>query len=241
MLNKFNRMENNKKIPIVIGISIILIVFIIVFSSYKPTSFNYNSLKEDSSKAFVYTVNHQENDLYRIEVPYVNIGNSFGKSINEDIDSYVYDFYDKEKVILSYDYNINGKVLSLVIKAVNYDVKNVPEVYFKTYNINLEDVVLLGDEDLLAIYDMNSEKVEITIENKFEYWYKEVQKEGYINEEECDYECFLKYRGVNDYLDDVVYYIDKGKLVAFKPFIFYSVFGEENYFKEKDFRFILSE
>ena len=241
MLNKFNRLDNDKKIPIVIGVAVALIVFIVVFSSYKPTGFDYNSLKEDNTKGFVYTINSRREDLFRVEVPYVNLGNALGKSVNEDIDSYVEDFIDKEKLTLSYDYNINGKVLSLVIKTINYDAKSIPEIYFKTYNINLEDMVLLGDEDLLGIYGMNSEKAEAVIESKFEYWYKDVQEKGYINEEECDYECFLKYRDVDGYLDNAVYYIDKGKLIAFKPFVFYSVFGEENYFKEKDFEFILSE
>lgn len=241
MIEKFNRMDNSKKIPIVISISIGLIIFIILFSYFKNNSSNFNDLREDNAKPFVYTSSTKKTGVYRIEKPYVNIGDSFGKSINEDIESYVSDYTENDKVILSYEYNINGKVLSLVIKTVNYDVKNVPEVYFKTYNINLEEERLLGDEELLSIYNLTSADVETTIEKKFNKWYKDVIKKGYINEEECDYECFLNYREVDDYLDDVVYYIEQGKLVAYKPFVFYSIFGEEKYFKESDFMFILSK
>lgn len=241
MLNKFNQMDNSKKIPIIIGVSFVLIIIIIVLSVSINNTSAYKYLKEDNNKGLIYTIDYTSNDLYRVEVPYVNINGSFGKSINEDIDSYVSDYINSEKLVLSYDYNINGKVLSLVIKVVNYNTKNIPEVYFKTYNINLEDQVLLSDEDLLSIYGLTSEDVEASIENKFNYWFKQVIKKGYINEEECDYDCFLNYRDVENYLDDIAYYIDKGKLVCYKPFVFYSIFGEEAYFKEEDFKFILSK
>lgn len=241
MIEKFNKMDNSKKIPIAISISIGLIVFIILFSYFQNNNSNYNNLKEDNTKSLVFTINSKENGKYYINVPYVNIAGSLGKSINEDIDSYMQDFMDNDQLISSYQYTINGKVLSLVIKTVDYDVKNVPLVYFKTYNINLEDLVLLTDDDLLAIYNITSENVESIIEKKFAYWYKDIIKEGYLDEEECDYDCFLDYREVDNYLDDISYYIENGNLIVFKPFVFYSIFGEENYFKEDDFKFVLSE
>ena len=241
MIEKFNKMDNSKKIPIAISISIGLIVFIILFSYFQNNNSNYNNLKEDNTKSLVFTINSKENGKYYINVPYVNIADSLGKSINEDIDSYMQDFMDNDQLISSYQYTINGKVLSLVIKTVDYDVKNVPLVYFKTYNINLEDLVLLTDDDLLAIYNITSENVESIIEKKFAYWYKDIIKEGYLDEEECDYDCFLDYREVDNYLDDISYYIENGNLIVFKPFVFYSIFGEENYFKEDDFKFVLSE
>ena len=40
-------------------------------------------------------------------------------------------------------------------------------------------------------------------------------------------------------MDDVSYYIENGNLVVYKPFVFYSIFGEEEYFKEDDFKFMI--
>lgn len=241
MIDKFNKMDNSKKVPIFISIAVILIILVIVFSQFFNNTSSYSDLKEDKNKGFVYTLKSEKNSIYFKKIPYLNINNSFGKEINNDINSFVSDFIDNDKVILSYEYDINGKVLSIVLKCVDYDVKNVPKVYFKTYNINLETSKLLSDEELLSIYNVTSLDVESIIEKKFEYWYKDLVKEGYIDEEECDYDCFLNYREVDDYLDDVVYYIEKGNLVLYKPFVFYSIFGEENYFKEEDFKFIISE
>lgn len=241
MLNKLERMDNSKKIPIAIGISIGIIIFMVVFYLLVYNRSKYADIKVDNTKGLVYTVDSSNNLLYRIEVPYVNINSSFGKSINEEINSYVADYTNKGNVKLTYKYSINGDVLSIIIKTTDYGVETIPLIYFKSYNINLNDQVLLGDEDLLAIYGISSEEVESIIEKKFEYWYGKVKEKGYVVEQECDYECFLKYRDVDDYMDNVVYYIDKGKLVAFKPFVFYSIFGEEEFFKEKDYEFILSK
>ena len=241
MIKAFNDMDNNKKIPLVIGIAVILIIIIILFSYFRKNNSDYKGLKEDVNKALVYTINSEENGIYFIKVPYLNINSSIGKEINEDIESFIEDFSDDEKLMLSYQYNINGKILSLVIKCVDYNAKYIPKAYFKTYNINLEEQKLLSDEELLAIYNIDSNKVSNFIENKFTYWYKDIIKNGYFAEEECDYLCFLEYREVDNYLDDVVYYIEQGNLVAYKPFVFYSIFGEENYFKEKDFKFEITK
>ena len=239
MLEKFNRMDNSKKVPIVIIGAIVLIVFIVVFSIVRNQNIGYSNIKEDENKAIVYTLKTSGTETFYKEVPYLNIKDSYAKTINEDIDYFVSDYVDNNKVILSYEYNINGNILSLVIKVVDYGEKNVPKSYFRTYNVDLDNKELLYDDQLLANYGVTSLDVSNIIENQFRNWYKDVTKEGYVEEEECDYECFLKYKEVEDYLDEVSYYIEKGNLIAYKPFVFYSIFGEEKYFKEDDFKFMI--
>ena len=239
MIEKFNKMDNSKKIPIVIGVVAVLIIIIVLFSIFGNKGSNYDSIKENEKKSFVYTKSSSENKPFYTEIPYVNIKDI---GINEDIDSFYSDFIDNERVILSYDYNINGKVLSLVLKAVDYDNNDdVPKIYFKSYNINLQDKLLLSDDDVLGLYEVSIDDVNTKIEKKFKKWYKDIVKNGYIDEDECDYECFLEYREVENYMDDVVYSIEKGKLIAYKSFNVYSVLGEESYFKEKDFKFVISK
>ena len=40
-------------------------------------------------------------------------------------------------------------------------------------------------------------------------------------------------------MDNVNYYVKDGNLIAYKPFIFYSIFNDEEYFKEEHFEFLL--
>jgi len=239
MIEKFMKMDNSKKIPIVICIAIVFIVAIILYVFNRNGNSDYEKLKEDSKQDFVYTINSKEKNNFFVYVPYINIKGI--KSINDDIDSYMLSFINEDMVRSAYEYEINGKVLSLVIKTVNYDVDDVPEVYFKTYNLNLDTLELINDGDLLVNYELTIDDVSNSIEKQFKYWYKDILKEKYFDEEECDYECFLENRDVDDYSDNVSYYIEKGKLVVFKPFVFYSIMGEEKYFKEEDFKFIISK
>ena len=63
----------------------------------------------------------------------------------------------------------------------------------------------------------------------------------YFDPKECNYSCFLKWRDVDNYLDNITYYVEKGNLIAFKPFVFESIFGEENYFKDSDFEILIKK
>lgn len=241
MIKKFNELDNNKKILIVVSLAVILIVGIILYVYFKNENSGFKNIKENEDKELVYTINSKKNKDFFIDVPYINIKGDYIKSVNEDINSYVEEFINEEMVRLTYEYEINGKVLSLVIKVANYNTDDVPEIYFKTYNVNLDTLVLLSDDYLLRIYNTNYESVKEIIEKRFQYFYKDLIEQEYFDEEECEYECFLENRGVEDYMDDVSYYIEGGKLVAYKPFVFYSIIGEENYFKEEDLKFIIAK
>ncbi len=241
MIEKFNKLDNSKKIPIAIFTALVLIVIIILFNVFYGKGSRFEHLKEDSSKGFVYTCNSIKNNDFNINVPCINIKDSSIKSINEDINSYVEEFIYNEMLNLSYEYGINGKVLSLIIKVVDYNVKDDPKVYFKSYNINLETMKLVNEDEILNAYEISLDDVEKAIYKKFDTWYKEIVKEGYFDEDDCDYECFIDNHGVNDYTSEISYYIDSGILVIYKPFTFYTIFGEEDYFKEDNFKFVIKE
>ena len=41
-------------------------------------------------------------------------------------------------------------------------------------------------------------------------------------------------------MDSVYYYIENGKLIAYRPFTIYSVYGEEEFFTEDDYAFYIA-
>ena len=71
--------------------------------------------------------------------------------------------------------------------------------------------------------------------------YEDEVYKGYLVKQECDYECFLGWREVDDYLDSVSYFVRDGKLIAYRPFTVYSVYGEEEYFTDKDYEFVIAK
>ena len=228
--------ENRKFFFIGSVITIFLLVFL--FFVFKQDE-NYKSIKEDKNQYLVYTKYQESNDNYEISIPYINIRSSVIKQVNDDISNFLEKFMEEEKVVINYEYDINGIILSLVVKVIDYDNDYAPKPYFRSYNINLKKLELIENDSLLSFFDVNYENVHDIIASQLYTYYKNIVEEGYYQEEECDYSCFLSYREINDYLDDVTYYVKNGNLIAYKPFVFSSVYGEEYFFNDEHFEFLI--
>ncbi|MBQ2639891.1 MAG: hypothetical protein IJF92_03920 [Bacilli bacterium] len=230
----------NKKI-IILGI-VLLVIIIIGYIGYIYYQNNYVYLKEDKGKDIVYTIYQRKNNSKSYtEVPKINIKSSKIKKINSDIYKTMGKFLGKDTNTSFYSYEINGDILSLVLEMIDYSDPDVPKFSFKTYNIDLEKVEEVSDKELLKIYGINKKYAENKIENKFKYFYKDELKKGYLDKNECDYDCFLEYRNIDSYSSDLEYYVSDSKLYAYKAFDVVSLYHEENYFKEKDFLFFIAK
>lgn len=229
-----------QKTYIIIG-SVIAITIILLYGYFKTNSENYNNIKLDKNNYLVYTKYSNMNTKYTKEVPYVNLKADVFKEVNADIINFCENYIKAEKSIITYEYDVNGIILSLVVKVINNDTTFAPEPYFRTYNINLETQEVISDEVLLQFFQVNKSTIENKIKRKLQTYYGEIIEEKYYSSNECSYECFLKYRGIDKYLDYVSYYVRDGELIAFKTFIAHSIFGEEEYFNDKSFEFEISK
>lgn len=222
-----------KKLLILCIFAIIVIIVNQIYSNYRK---NFNYLKIDKSEYLVYTRYNQNNK----EVPFINIDSNEVKDLNEQIVEFCNTYVNVDDAKIQYEYAINGNYLSVVIKVINH--KQLPsKIVFSTYNINLKDRSVMTEEDLINYFNVNEDLVYARINNKFIDMYNDEVAQGYIEEGACSYECYLGYRGVEDYLSELNYYIKDGKLVVYKPFIYSSIFGEEEYFTEDSFIFQITE
>lgn len=231
--NKRNKTEGIFQMLLVLVIAIIIVV---TFVQKKSTE-NYNDIKLEKGNFLVYTKYEDKSTKYTKEVPYVNLKADIFKQVNSDILLFCNEYMQKEKSIITYEYDINGIILSLVIKVINNDTTYAPEPYFRTYNINLEKEEVISDEAILDFYGITKNQIEHKIKRKHEEYYSDLIKQGYYSAGECSYDCYLRYRGITGYLEHVSYYIRDGKLIAYKTFIAHSIFGEEEYFNDKSFEF----
>lgn len=229
-----------QKAYIIIG-TIIIISIILIYGYLKINTENYNNIKLDKNNYLIYTKYSDMNTKYTKEVPYVNLKADVFKEVNTDIINFCQKYIESEKSIITYEYDVNGIILSLVVKVINNETTFAPEPYFRTYNINLETQEVIADEALLQFFQIDKSTIENKIKRKLQNYYGEIVKEKYYSSNECSYECFLKYRGINNYLDYVSYYVRDGKLIAFKTFIAHSIFGEEEYFNDKSFEFEIAD
>lgn len=242
-VRKINKTKNisqgTKKATIIAG-TVILIAFLMLVFYHNTTNVNYNSIKQDKGAYLVYTKYSDTSTKYTKEIPYLNLKADVFKEVNKDILIFC-DKYMKEKSIITYEYDINGIILSLVIKVINNDTTYAPEPYFRTYNINLEREEVIADDALLQFFGVTKSNVDYKIKRQFQTYYSDILKEKYYSENECNFNCFLKWRGVSKYGDHVSYYVRDGKLIAFKTFIAHSIFGEEEYFSDKSFEFEIAD
>lgn len=227
MVKKRKKVLNDK--IILVGILFVAIIIIIIYGFSNKSSFN--KYKTISNKAFVYSI--YDDNKYDISVPTINIKGDKVGIINNTIVDKANDFLQYEGNTINYSYEINGKIVSL---AVQYFKEDEKKYYYDVYNINYKTRELLGNEDMLSIYNVSQDVVDSIIEGRFiDYYNKLLEKKIYNNE--CDFEyCFLGLRGIKgDYGKDINYYIKNGNLYVVKPFNIYSVYDEEDYFTTKDF------
>ena len=227
-----------KNILIIVG-SIAAIVFLLGYVYVQKSNENFKNIKIDKSKYLVYSIVEEDDSDYPKYVPYVNIKGEYAKEVNKDINDITKDFLKRKNSIVTYDYDINGIILSLVVKIVSDEISYSPEISFRTYNFNLKTKELIDDQSLLDFFGADENLVSNKIEEKFRLYYKELVDEKYYEPSECDYNCFIKYRDIGSYINDVNYYVKDGNLIAYKPFVFYSIFGDEEYFKEEHFEFLI--
>ena len=186
------RLSNDTKKKMVIVGAIFIVVFMLSFIYISKQNENYKNIKEDKSKYIVYTKYQGGSGDYSQYIPYINIKSDVISLVNEDVDLFMEDFKGEEKTAISYEYNISGIILSVVLKAIDYNTEYAPRVYFRSYNINLSNQEVINNDSLLALFNTDYANVSGIIENRFKYYYQDIVNNEYYASDECDYNCFLK-------------------------------------------------
>lgn len=230
----------NKRISskIIVPFVIIILLFIFMLYYFFNKDNGYNKYKERAGEDIVYTIFESGNTY----VPYINLDSDVVRKINKLIVDKGNDFLEKcEDNVITYTYDLNGKILSLAIQYISMS-DEYPIITYDVYNIHVANYHVLDDNEILNLYSISKEQVYNVVESKFKSFYVDLYKKKYFDEE-CNYDCFLYMRGIDDnlYLDNSSYYIKNGNLYVIRPFKIYSVFGEEKYFSSSDFLIQITE
>ena len=133
---------------------------------------------------------------------------------------------------------IDWKLLKEALQQKNVrTIQIFLNMIFKDLSELIRTCKILKNEKDREIFE---NQVESIIESQFQDYYNEEVAEGYFSKEECNMSCFLTYRDMNGYMENINYFINNGKLYVYKPFQVYSIFGEEEYFKDTDFEFLIA-
>lgn len=233
-----NLQDQKTTLIIVVAIAI---VAMLAYSFHDNNVKNYNYIKESWFNDLIYTSYYDDRNEYVKEVPYINIRGEQITEINNQIETFSTKYTNLNRAIITYDYSITGQILSVIIKAINYETNYASEAEFISFNINLKNQQVYTNQDVLDLYNINAGYVSDRIKNQLQQYHKDIIKEKYYSLQQCNFTCFLKWRNIEDYTKGIAYYISDGKLYVYKPFVFASIFGEEEYFKDKHFVFLITE
>lgn len=231
---------NQQKTTLIIVVAI-AIVAMLAYSFHENNVKNYNYIKESWFENIIYTSYYDDRNEYIKEVPYINIKGEQITEVNNQIEAFSTKYTNLSRAIITYDYSITGQILSVIIKAINYETNYASEAEFISYNINLKTQQVYTNQEILDLYNINAGYVSDRIKNQLQQYHKDIIKEKYYSLQQCNFTCFLKWRNIEDYSKGIAYYISAGKLYVYKPFVFASIFGEEEYFKDKHFVFLITE
>lgn len=216
------------KYKLYFGIFLSFLFIVLVIYNYSNIDNNFRKYKIDRSENLVYTI-YQKDNTY---VPQINVKNM--ESINRNIIERANMFLENDKNIISYDFDITARVLSIAIQFI--DMSGVePVIDYEVYNINFYTSEILSDDDILKLFNTDKNSVSQVVESKFKEFYVDLYQDKYFDEE-CNYDCFLYMRGIEnyDYMKESYFYIKKGNLYVLNPFKIYSPFREEKYFSLED-------
>lgn len=230
-----NKFEFDKKLAIVLGIVVLLLIILKVVSTTIDNK--YEDKKVNKDKAYVYTkYNSTFNNSY---VPYINIKGA--EKINEELyeNSKAYLTSNDKNKSVTYRYNQNKNILSLVM-TYRDNVNDELTYTFKTYVFDLNNTPkLLSDDEILKLYGVTKEDVSKEIAKQLKQKYDKEVNKGYFNKTECNFSCYLGLRDIVNPVDEAKYYIENSHLVVYRTFNAYSIYNEERFFTRNDFKFII--
>lgn len=232
--------DNNGKFRM--QLLMIACVMVIIFSIFTYQQYqndqNYNKYKQDTSKDLIYTKYEIKTNDYKKEMPYVNIRSIIVQKINKDIELFFNKYKDKETSVITYEYNVSDMILSIILKEKDMDEDTYKEPNFRTYNINLDTMELIADEPLLDYFKITKKEIEEKVALSVQDKYLKLVKSSLINEQECNYECYLKQSNISFDPNSSKYYVKDSKLYVYKSYIDYFE-KKQTKFNDKEFKFLI--
>ena len=215
-------------------LTIILLILLIGYGIYVIQNNNKNVII-DSSKDIVFTI--YKSTSYKQEIPNINI-KKLNNNINNEINKLVEPYLEKENVSIEYKYNINGNILSLIIIISETKDESAPNLYFKTYNINLKKLKVLSDKEVLNLFDTNKSKITKGINEIFTNYYNEELEYSIIPN--MTYQEYLKMRKLDNINDKLYFYISNNNLEVFVQYNIFSEVEKSFYLEDVGYSFNLN-
>lgn len=221
--------------PIIFGFLLFLVLFFICFSIFasffRDRDVDYTYLKKDYDKEYI---------VLDSTVPQFNLSSSGVSDLNKEIKK---DFlFYRKQIGVTYDIKsyLSSSILSLVISFTYTEEGNTlyETTKYCTYNYDLENEVVLSNQELLDLYGLTTKQVKMFLEQKFKnFYYHQLSKQQI--DSSVTYSYFLQSKGIDNYMDNISFSVEKGSLICYRPFYITPINDDYKNFTIKDFRFVV--
>lgn len=120
----------------------------------------------------------------------------------------------------------NTEIYSLVIISEQDTEKS-----FMTFNIDLKTKLYLNNKEIAEMFGYSLDDIFNKIDERLKQYYNEEVKEGWVDSNECDFECYkASYRNIEFVENNYALYVENNKLYIYISFDSNSVVEDKKYF-----------
>lgn len=239
IMNNENVKEEIKKYaPILILLVGSFIVIIVVLSLTNPSS----STNNDNKYVKEVETSKSSTGTYKASLPEILLDSESAKTINSLLKE-TYDMAKSEDDDFNYSYTVNKNYLSLVATYTFKDDETSEEfTNIETYNFSLKTKEQVDNSTLLDAFNTDFDKIIASFKKILTTYYNEEVESMYFTKKECDFTCFLKNHELENYEDPsfIKLYVEGNKLKFYRYFKTNTIYGEEQFFRNKGFLFTIS-
>ena len=223
---------------IIVVICIIVDLTLIIYKNHYQNKIDIKDLLLYTDKPVVYD-NQATLKKPTDKIPVINLNNSAINDINNEVTLIYNNYYINNPDYFRYEYSINNDTLSLLIIYRNKEETDTNYKYtFKTYNISLNTLTNLTENQILDKFKINSVDVSKKMDEEFSKDYNDLIKRNYI-EKNYDYNVLKDELGLFNIVQNVNYYIENNKLYVYRYFDIYGNERVTSYFKEDNYKFYI--
>lgn len=191
--------DNKKEILLCLGIIGLIVLFLIIKGC-------------TSKKEIIYTIESNKTS----KLPYIDLKITDINDINRELKEDYYMIIDlQNESYMTYKYNKNDDILSVLVTEVMYVADKVPVTRYVTYNIDLKNKKILSDDDIYSKYEISKYSTKRMLDTALANQYEQDIKDKFIDSSKHDFEFyameFKQYHGI----EDLVLYINNNEVYGY--------------------------
>ena len=171
------------------------------------------------------------------KLPEINISSNDSQTINQYLKDLYENYTADGKSNFNYTYDTYENKISILVDIDIYDehLDNYKKKYLG-FNIDKDTGQFIDKEEVANLFGYELTKIIEVANNRLNDYYEKESKSGYVDNNECNFECYLSYvRGITNIYDNIELVIKDKKLILYLNFEIDDFSSDKDYFDSLDY------